>query len=136
MAEQKVAPEVAEQEFQRFADEMDLDLDATFMDEDDLAGLNKQKRRMLLAIQNGSLVINEKGEAVYTPQKSEDIGSLTFHERTGASVMAMDGKKKGHDVSKTYAAMADMAKTHPNTFAKMRGVDIKTCEAVFALLMD
>ena len=50
--------------------------------------------------------------------------------------MAMDGKKKGHDVKKTYAVMADMCKVHPNVFAGLAGSDIKVCEAIFALLMD
>ena len=32
--------------------------------------------------------------------------------------------------------MADMTKTHPNVFARMIGVDIKICEAIYTLLMD
>ncbi len=132
----KAAPEVAEAEFDRFTNEMDLDVDVDFMDEEDLTAFNKQKRRIITAIMDGSLVINENGEAVYTPRKSEGIDALIFHERTGASVMSMDGKKKGHDVAKTYAVMADITKTHQSTFAKMKGIDIKVCEALFALLMD
>ena len=132
----KVALEVAENEFNRFTDNMDLDVDERFMDEEDLTAFNKQKRRIITAICNGSLVINENGEAVYTPQKSGDIEPLVFHERTGASVMAMDNKKKNHDVAKTYAVMGDITGVHQNTFAKMKGIDIKICEAIFALLMD
>ena len=132
----KVALEVAENEFNRFTDNMDLDVDERFMDEEDLTAFNKQKRRIITAICNGSLVINENGEAVYTPQKSGDIEPLVFHERTGASVMAMDNKKKNHDVATTYAVMGDITGVHQNTFAKMKGIDIKICEAIFALLMD
>ena len=132
----KVALEVAEKEFDRFTNDMDLDVDEKFMDEEDLAAFNKQKRRIITAICNGSLVINDNGEAVYTPQKSGDIEPLVFRERTGASVMAMDNKKKNHDVAKTYAVMGDITKVHQNTFAKMKGIDIKICEAIFALLMD
>ena len=132
----KIAQEVAEAEFDRFTSEMDLDVDVDFMDEEDLTAFNKQKRRIIAAIMDGSLVVNENGEAVYTPRKSGEIEPLTFHERTGASTMAMDGKKKGHDVSKTYAIMANLTKTHSSTFAKMKGIDIKVCEAIFNLLMD
>ena len=132
----KVALEVAEKEFDRFTNDMDLDVDEKFMDEGDLTAFNKQKRRIITAICNGSLVINDNGEAVYTPQKSGDIEPLVFHERTGASVMAMDSKKKNHDMAKTYAVMGDITKVHQNTFAKMKGIDIKICEAIFALLMD
>jgi hypothetical protein len=123
-AEPKIAQEMAEAEFDRFASEMDLDIDVDLMDAEDLTAFLKQKRRFIAAIMDGSLVINDDGEAVYTPRKSGDIQPLTFHERTGASTMAMDGKKKGHDVAKTYAVMADLTKTHSSTFAKMKGIDI------------
>jgi len=134
----QVAKEVAEQEFNRFAEEMDLDLDTSAMDAEDLTAFNKQKNRIVRAIERGHLVINENGEAVYTPtnNRSKHADPITFHERTGASLMAMDGKKKGHDVAKTYAVMADMCKVHPNVFAGLVGTDVKVCEALFALLMD
>lgn len=136
--ESVVAREVAEEEFERFGQEMDLDLDTSGMDAEDLTAFNKQRNRLVRAIERGSLVINENGEAVYTPQNpgSKHQDAITFHERTGASLMAMDGKKKGHDVAKTYAVMADMCKVHPSTFAGLKGNDVKVCEALFALLMD
>jgi hypothetical protein len=135
-SEPKAAQEVADAEFNRFTEEMDLDVEVDLMDAEDLTAFLKQKRRFIAAIMDGSLVINDNGEAVYTPRKSGDIEPLTFHERTGASTMAMDGKKKGHDVAKTYAVMADLTKTHSSTFAKMKGIDIKVCEAIFNFLMD
>lgn len=134
----RIAPEVAEAEFQRFAEAMDLDVDTSRMDVEDLSAFNKQKSRILRAMESSALVVNEKGEAVYTPQRPESKhrDAITFHERTGASLMAMDGKKKGHDVAKTYAVMGDMCKVHPGVFAGLAGPDIKVCEALFALLMD
>lgn len=134
----KAAREVAEAEFDRFAEAMDLDVDTSQLDAEDLAAFNKQKGRIVKALERGSLVINEHGEAVYTPQhpRSKYKEAITFHERSGASLMAMDGKKKNHDVSKTYAVMADMCRVHPNVFAGLIGTDVKVCEALFALLMD
>lgn len=134
----KIALEVAEQEFGRFVDEMDLDLDTSQMDAEDLTAFNKQRNRIVRAIQSGHLIINENGEPVYTPWRasSKIKEPITFRERTGASLMAMDGKKKGHDVTKTYAIMGDMCGVHPNVFAGLSGPDIKVCEAIFALLMD
>lgn len=136
--EEKVVREVAEQEFERFADAMDLDIDTAELDAEDQAAFNKQRSRIVRAVQRGSLVFNENGEAVYTPSNpgSKHQDPITFHERTGASLMAMDGKKKNHDVAKTYAVMADMCKVHPSTFAGLKGSDVKVCEALFALLMD
>lgn len=136
--ENKIAPEVAEAEFDRFVEEMDLDLDTSNMDVEDLTAFNKQKRRITMAIERGTLVINENGEAVYTPRnkRSKHQEAITFRERTGASLMAMDSKKKGHDAAKTYAIMADMTGLHQSTFAGLVGIDVKTCEAIFSLLMD
>mgnify|MGYP007079515513 CR=1 FL=1 len=87
---------------------------------------------------HGDLVFNDDGEAVYTPshKRSKYQEAITFHERTGGSLMAMDGKKKNHDVAKTFAVMAEMTKLHSGVFANLVGKDIKVCEAIFALLMD
>lgn len=136
--ENKVDGETAKTEFDRFVESMDLDLDTADMDSEDLTAFNKQKNRILRAIERGTLIVNENGEAVYTPQhsRSKYKEPLTFHERTGASLMAMDGKKKNHDVTKTYAVMADMCRVHPGVFAGLVGTDVKLCEAIFALLMD
>ena len=133
-----VALEVAAQEFERFTEAMDLDLDTSLMDAEDLTAFNKQKNRILRAVQRGFLVFNDNGEAVYTPQnaRTKNKDAITFHERTGASLRAMDGKKKGHDVAKTYAVLADMCKVHPSVFAGLAGSDGKVCEALFAFLMD
>ena len=132
----KVAEDVALSEFDRFAEEMDLDIDPANMDEDDLSTFKKQKGRIIKAMRYGDLMVNEEGEAVYTPWRSDYRKPITFHERTGASLMAMDSKKKNHDVSKMYAVLADMTKVHQSDFAKLKGADIKICEAIFALLMD
>ena len=134
----KVATEVAEVEFDRFVDCMDLDVDTSGMDAEDLTAFNKQKGRIVRQIERGALVINDNGEAVYTPQnpRSKHTDAITFHERTGASLMAMDGKKKNQDVAKTYAVMANMCKVSPKVFAGLVGKDAKTCEALYALLMD
>lgn len=136
--EDKIIREVAEQEFDRFADAMDLDLDTVGMDAEDLASMNKQKNRIIKAVMKGDLIFNDDGEAVYTPQhkRSKRKDPITFHERTGASLMAMDNKKKGHDVAKTYAILGDMCGIEPKEFSGLAGIDIKVSEAIFALLMD
>lgn len=135
---QVVDKETAKNEFDRFVDCMDLDIDTADMDAEDLTAFNKTKSRLLRSTQRGSLVFNEDGEAVYTPThlKSKYKEAITFHERTGASLMAMDGKRKNEDVKKTYAVLADMCKVHPNVFAGLVGTDVKVCESIFALLMD
>lgn len=138
MTDPKIAPEMAAQEFERWTEAMDIDIDESRMDDEDKTAFDKQKNKILRAIERGHLVFNDNDEAVYTPHRPESKHKepLTFHERTGASLMAMDGKKKGHDVAKTYAIMGSMCKVHQNVFAGLVGADIKVCEALFALLMD
>lgn len=135
---QKIDSKTAELEFDRWADAMDLDLDASLMDDKDAAAFNKQKRRALGAIESGALVIGADGLATYTPQndKTPHKDPITFNERTGASLMAMDGKGKNQDVAKTYAMMAEMCGVTPKVFASMVGVDAKVCEALYVFLMD
>jgi len=134
--ENLIPKEMAEADFDRFIEAMDLDVDPAFMDDEDRTAFEKQKRRIIKAMMIGTLIINDNGEAVYTPHRSDIKDPITFHERTGASLMAMDNKKKNQDVAKTYAVMGSMTKTHPGVFSKLKGTDIKVCEAIFALLMD
>lgn len=131
----KVAIDVAEMEFQRFADAMDLDVSTGGMSAEDLEGFTQQRGRVLRAIQRGTLVINDKGEPEFSPARSDGAAVIVFHEPTGATLMAMDAKKKGQDIGKTYASMADMTRTHASTFAKMPMADLKVCMAIFTLFM-
>ena len=132
-----VAEEAALAEFERWAEEMDLDFDVSNMDDEDRDSFNRAKARLVKAIMHGHLIVNDDGEMVYTPHRksSRSNDPLTFHERTGASLMAADGKNKG-DTARTYAVMGDMCKCHPNVFAGLAGADIKVCETIFALMMD
>lgn len=131
----KIAREVAEQEFNRFVEAMDLDVDPADMDAEDKKGFEQQKDRIIAAVQSGSLVINDTGEPVFTPQRTEGAEAITFHEPTGASLMAMDRKKKTEDIGKLYASMGEITKTHASTFSKMKMPDLKVCIAITTLFL-
>lgn len=131
----KVAKEVAEQEFARFVECMDLDVDTAGMDDDDRRGFAQQKDRIIAAIQSGALTVSDSGEPTFTPQRTKDADAITFYEPTGASLMAMDRKKKTEDIGKLYAAMGDMTRTHANTFSKMKMADLKVCMAIATLFL-
>lgn len=131
----KIAKEVAEQEFNRFAESMDLDIDPADMDVEDKKGFDQQKDRVMSAIQSGALIIKDNGEPVFTPQRTNDAEAITFHEPTGASLMAMDRKKKTEDIGKLYATMGEMTKTHANVFSKMKMPDLKVCMAITTLFL-
>ena len=136
MTEISIQKGPAEEFFQDWAEAMDIDIDESNMDEDDKKSFAPLKRKIIKAICNGHLTFNENTEAVYRPHRSSYKELITFKERTGASVMAMDGKGRNKDVAKTYAVMADMTGLTPAIFSGLVGTDIKVCEAIFALLMD
>ena len=138
VAKTEVSEEVAQRLFDDWCEAMDLENDESYFDEEELKAFSKQKRRLVRAIVSGALSFNDDGEAVYTPKnpKSKHNDPITFHERSGASIMAMDGKKAGHDVRKMFAIMGDMCRVPSNVFAGLVGTDGKVCEAICVLLMD
>lgn len=132
-----VAPEVALEEFRRFCDLMDLEFDLTKMDADDKKSFEQTRDRVLRAIERGLLVINDKGEPVLTPQSGDgdDRRPITFHEPTGASVLAIDKAKKGQDAAKTFLMLADFTGEPVARYAKMANRDFRVCQALMTLFL-
>jgi len=125
---------VAEGEFQRFAESMDLDLDTKRMSAQELGEFEGLKRHVIRAMEQGRLVIDDKGQPVYTP-KLGDTKPITFYEPDGAVLMSADKKKAGENVAKTYAAMGAMTKTSAQRFSDMKGRDLKVCQALYLLFL-
>lgn len=135
MAADKISVEMAEQEFDRFAEAMDLEFNTSSMDPEDVKGFDHNKGIIIKAIQKGALIIDDKGQPVYTPQRTNDVTPIVFHEPTGASLMAMDSGKKAEDVKKLYHVMADVTGREPKLFSSMKMADLKICMAVITLFL-
>jgi hypothetical protein len=129
-----VSKDLAEAEFARFCAKMGLDTDPEGMDADDLKGFNNSKRRVIAAMMTGSLIIEENGEPVFTPQIG-DTSPITFSSPNGASLMAMDLVKKDHDTEKTFATLADITGQTKKRYAQMDNRDLKVCLAVMLLFL-
>ncbi len=128
-----VSREVAEQEFERFLEEMDLSFDG--LDDEDASAFNANKNIVVGAIEKGRLVINEQGEPVYSPtDKSGNTEAITFHEPTGASLMAIDGKKD-KSVKASYAVMSNVTGEASARFANMKNRDARVCRAILTLFL-
>jgi len=134
MATAKVAAEVCEQEFTRFVEAMGLDVDQSGMDDDDKKSFVAAKRRLIGAMATGNLIIDDQGRATYQPAVG-DTNPITFYSPTGATLMAMDQKKSGHDVAKMFAFMSDMTKEPTTRFAAMDNRDLKICQAITVLFL-
>lgn len=133
--EYKVDQETATVEFNRFTESMDLDVNLAEMSEEEEAEFKKHRGRLIKALQVGSLVINEEGEPIFTPQRGETETPIIFQEPRGSAIMAMDQKKKGHEVGKLYAIMADITGQTTGTFSKMKMSDLKICTAITTLFL-
>jgi hypothetical protein len=136
MREEKVAREVAEAEFSRFLEAMDLDEDVSKLDTDDQAGFEKHKRKVVEAIMRGNLTINEKGEPVLTP--SQPVRGLdkdiVFREPRGSSLKSTLGKK-ADDNARAMELMGALTNLPPVTFANMAMRDYKVCGSLVVLFL-
>ncbi len=135
MKEQKVATEVAELEFERFIEAMDLDVDPKHLDDEDKKSFARLKGIVLHALETGHMDVNQDGEPVLYPKTIEDKTPIVFYEPEGASFMEMDKKRKDHDVAKQMALLGAITKKNPQHFAKMKQRDLKVLNAVLMLFL-
>lgn len=137
MAEPKISSEVAETEFERWAEAMDLakKLDPSGLDSEDKKSLADAKRVITDAMLSGNLVVSEAGEFIFTPKAGDDKTPITFHEPDGAAIMSVDqiGKSGTHDVTKMVAILAVMTKESRPRFARLKNRDWSVCQAIFSL---
>ena len=132
-----VADEVCELEFERFAERFGVDVDKAHMDDEDRQSFDNSKRVLMIAMSKKHLVIDENGLPIYTPHAPDtrDKSPITFYAPKGASLMASDNKKDGHDVGKTFAVMAAVTHTSAKLFSEMEHQDLKVCSALLAIFL-
>lgn len=128
---QKVATEVAESEFARFAELMDFNLDPQGWDDDDKKASQDARATIVRAIETGKVSIDDNGQPIFTPTGASE--SLTFREPRGDDWTAMDLKKQGNE--KVIVMMARLTKQSPDFFKKMANRDFKVCGAIVGLFL-
>jgi hypothetical protein len=132
-----VAREVAEIEFDRFCEAMDLDVDASRMDEDDRGGLEKLRAKFVRSIMRGILTLDEEGiPTVHLQCPVGDVSKVMFPEPTGDTLLAMDKGKQNQNVGKMFSMMGAMTSNPPHVFAKMKKRDLDVCTAVTQLFLS
>lgn len=132
-----VDKQTALDDLDRFAEEMGLDLDTSSMDEEDIKSLDKLKGQLVKAMQDGHLVIDGEGQAVFTPShpKSKDIGQLIFKEPRASSFMSMDRTKKNQDFKKLNMLIAEMVGQDVAVIGRLYNRDYKIVQAIVMLFL-
>lgn len=126
--------EMAEDEFARFLEAMDLDAKvAEKADAEDTKALDRVRNIVIRAIENGSFVIGDNGEGVFTPRRGTSREPITFGEPDGGAILASDKRRDGHNTAKTYAMLAHWTGQNPDRFAKLKRSDVEFCTSVMAL---
>jgi hypothetical protein len=130
-----VAKEVAEEEFKRMCDKLDLDLEE--MSADDLATLAERKVSIVKAICAGRVTIGEDGMPTVTLVYPVDkITSVTFTRPTGGNIIAVGDTKATNQVTKTHALLSDLTGQPKALFQKMElRPDFRLCDKIAGVFL-
>lgn len=128
----KVAPDVCEGEFLRMCRARRIDTDVAEMTKGDQKLFELFKKAFVKAMRKGELVINADGNPEFTPPGGQKI---TFHETTGAVLMAQDGFGTNDDIARVTAVATAMTKSAPGALSKLHVVDFGTVNDVANFLM-
>lgn len=134
--EEKVAREMAELEFDRFASAWRLDTEVETMDDEDAEDFLNAKRRIVLAIIRGDASVNDDGDIIYN--LFEPVGVLeqvTMKRPRGMAWKHTDKSKEGKLVGKTNHLIAAGINQLPMILTKMDGIDYKFMLAVYNLFL-
>lgn len=129
-----VARTFAEEEFDRFVDCMDLDVEPR--DPEEAADVATHRARIVKAIERGDAIVNEVGEITFTPARSgSPKDPITFYEPRGSAWQATEQAKKNKTITSLHFMLAEITRKPPAYFAKLQGSDYKFCQSVVSLFL-
>jgi hypothetical protein len=129
MTEPVVARDVAEREFTRFAEMMDLGFNIEKMNEEEREQFVTLRERFISSIERGQLVVDELGQPIVT---THDGKTYTFREPTGETILQIqrDGLS---GASANQRAFGMMTQKPPVEYAKLLHRDLRVVNAVLTL---
>jgi hypothetical protein len=130
-----VAKEVAEEEFARLCDALDLDLEG--FDDDEQEKFDGIKHDVVRAIERGRVTVDQEGQVtIQLKRPVGEVGAITFTRPTGASLMAIGDSRKKNEVEKLLLLMADLSGQPSVVFTRMDYLaDGKLCQKVVSLFL-
>lgn len=131
-----VDEQTAQEEFERFAEMMDLDLSTDDMSDDDMKSLERQKKTVIEAIKSGHVTVDEEGQpTVHLKCPTDKLKTVTLYEPTGSTLLARDTKKANQEVSKMFSMIQDMARLQPGALSPLKNRDMRVIQAFGALFL-
>lgn len=129
-----IAPEVAEDEFNRMCAAMDLDLED--MDQEDQDSFEPLKKTVTKAILRGRVTVSELGLPTVTLKfPVGEVTQVAFKRPTGGTLVALGDTKSTNNITKTFAFLADLTGSPRAAFDRMDLKDFKLCQALTQLFL-
>lgn len=130
----KIDRETAELEFDRFALAMDFDMNEAGLSLEDKQDRDAAREKVISAIRNGSLVVNDSGQPEFTPRLSE-VPPFVFRMPTGADLQNMERFKERAKITQMYAFLGGISGRPVKNFAALKMRDLQVCMALAVLFM-
>jgi hypothetical protein len=125
----KVSNDVAQQEFERWAEAFEIDITTNDLDDEELKAFEAFKNKFIKRVEKGALTVDEYGVVEFTPRgDSED--PLKFDEPTGSLLSAR--QKNDTDIQAARRVLAAWAGVPPKRFADMTLRDFNFCSELLA----
>lgn len=139
MADEKVAREEAEKEFDNWCDVTGIDRETANMNDEDLKGFEDGKKRLVDACVIGLLVFDD-GNIEYTisSRSPENFAGVTLKigQPNGKLFRAMDGMKETESFKKLNCVMSAMTGKDNGFFDKIHATDYKLLQAIAGFFLS
>ena len=125
----KVANEVAKQEFERWAEAFEIDTSTDGFDEEEVKAFDGFKSKFIKRVETGALTVDEDGVIEFSP-RGDDGEPLKFDEPTGALLSAR--LKTDSDIQAARRVLAAWTGAAPKRFTDMKLRDFNFCSELLA----
>jgi hypothetical protein len=132
-----VSNEQANAEFDRWAEDWDIDSDVSAMDLEAREVFNSQRRRLVRAIRAGHLAVGDDSTLRYQLRFPvfESITDLVFRPPSGEALLGFDKFRDRENFHKLNTFMGSMTGAAPAIFVKMDARDLKIPQAIATLFL-
>ena len=130
MKDQKVVAEVAESEFERWAEFFEIDVSTDDLTDEESKALEDFKGRFVKRVCSGALCVLDSGVLAFSPRGESDAAPMEFDEPTGALLSTR--LKNDTDVQAARRALAVWTGSPPKRFSDMKLRDFNFCAELLA----